>query len=172
MRNLSLEMLKTLKQIEGLHFRGIGGISQHHDLGEKIRKLIEDVEEIKVNPEMDVLTALKKATEWIGRMIDVAHDEAQEDEQAGIRGNDSLQKLLIDCQPSDIGFKHLETAILMANPAPNILEELDRLTGEVAACWGIEEVFLRESIGNTNYQVVLDRLEASRVAIAKAGGRK
>lgn len=52
--------------------------------------------------------------------------------------------------------------------APDLLEALDRLTGEVAACWGMGEVALRQELGNTNYATVADRITAARAAIAKA----
>lgn len=52
--------------------------------------------------------------------------------------------------------------------APELFEELDRLAGEVRGCWGMAERALREIIGNTNYHIVEERLEASRAAIAKA----
>jgi hypothetical protein len=58
-------------------------------------------------------------------------------------------------------------AVLIA-AAPELLDALDRLTGEVAACWGMDEVALRHELGNTNYSVVADRIEAARTAIAKA----
>lgn len=47
-------------------------------------------------------------------------------------------------------------------------EALDRLSGEVAGCWEMAERALRESIGNTNYHIVEERLEASRVALGIA----
>ena len=56
--------------------------------------------------------------------------------------------------------------------APELLEELDRLTGEVRGCWGMAEQALREILGNTNYHIVEERLESSRIAVAKALGRK
>lgn len=51
--------------------------------------------------------------------------------------------------------------------APDLLEALDRLTGEVRACWGME-ADARAAFGNTNYTVVAERLDAALSAIAKA----
>jgi hypothetical protein len=56
--------------------------------------------------------------------------------------------------------------------SPDLLEELDRLTGEVRGCWGMDERALREVLGNTNYHIIEERLESSRIAVVKALGRK
>lgn len=45
--------------------------------------------------------------------------------------------------------------------------ELDRLAGEVQACWGMNEPQLRRELGNTNYQAVADRLVTSKAALTK-----
>lgn len=47
-------------------------------------------------------------------------------------------------------------------------EALDRLAGEVAACWGMSPVSLRDVLGNTNYTVVEDRIREARTALALA----
>lgn len=51
----------------------------------------------------------------------------------------------------------------------DLLEALDRLTGEVRACWGME-ADAREAFGNTNFTVVAERLDAALAAIALATG--
>ena len=52
----------------------------------------------------------------------------------------------------------------------DMLAALDRLTREVAGCWGMDESSLRVTIGNTNYNIVVERIEAASAAIAKATG--
>lgn len=52
--------------------------------------------------------------------------------------------------------------------APEMLEALDRLTGEVAAHWGMSEPMLRQELGNTNYSVVAVCIASARQAITKA----
>ena len=52
--------------------------------------------------------------------------------------------------------------------APELLEELDRLIGEVRACWGMAEIELRQALGNTNFNVVEERLTKARAAIEAA----
>lgn len=54
--------------------------------------------------------------------------------------------------------------------APDLLEALDRLTGEVRACWGMEGV--REVVGNTNYGDVEGLIDQSLDALEKALGRR
>lgn len=55
--------------------------------------------------------------------------------------------------------------------APDLYEALDRLVGEVRACWKMEEGELRHILGNTNYQVVEERIAAAIAALAKAQGK-
>lgn len=47
-------------------------------------------------------------------------------------------------------------------------KELDRLAGEVQACWGMDEPQLRRELGNTNYQAVADRLVTAKAALTEA----
>lgn len=49
-----------------------------------------------------------------------------------------------------------------------LLDELDRLAGEVQACWGMDEPQLRRELGNTNYQAVADRLVTAKAALTEA----
>lgn len=43
----------------------------------------------------------------------------------------------------------------------------DSLAGEVRACWGMGEPFLRQHIGNTNYNIVEMHLEKTQDALAQ-----
>ena len=43
---------------------------------------------------------------------------------------------------------------------------LDRLCGEVSACWGMSEQALRQELGNTNYAIVAAILREARAALA------
>lgn len=55
--------------------------------------------------------------------------------------------------------------------APDLYEALDRLAGEVAACFGMgNERSAREAFGNTNYSAVMERIAAAKAALAKAQG--
>ena len=58
----------------------------------------------------------------------------------------------------------------LISAAPDLLAALDNLTGEVRACWGMDEMELRSLIGNTNYNIVQIRLTEALAAIAKATG--
>lgn len=49
-----------------------------------------------------------------------------------------------------------------------LLAALESLAKEVRGCWIIAEQAIRADIGNTNYQVVLDKLDTAFAAIAKA----
>lgn len=53
--------------------------------------------------------------------------------------------------------------------APDLLDVLTKLANEVAGCWSAFEHELRCAMGNTNYQVMLDRLALAHAAIAKVG---
>jgi hypothetical protein len=53
----------------------------------------------------------------------------------------------------------------LISKAPELLEELNLLTKDVGGCWGYAEAYLREVLGNTNYRVVLDRLESARALL-------
>ncbi len=52
--------------------------------------------------------------------------------------------------------------------APELLEALDRLTGEAWACFGMNEEGCRQLFGNTNYSIVCEWIEKAKTAIAKA----
>lgn len=68
------------------------------------------------------------------------------------------------------GSNRTQNAHLIA-AAPQLYEALDRLTGEVRACWGMSEPSLRHEIGNTNYQIVADRIEDALTALSAARGK-
>ena len=47
-------------------------------------------------------------------------------------------------------------------------ERLDRLAGEVGACWGMCESRIRAAVGNTNYNAVDEQLIKARAALKAA----
>lgn len=52
-----------------------------------------------------------------------------------------------------------------------LLEALDKLTGEVRPCWGMADgMEARMAFGNTNYSVVEERINEALAAIARATG--
>lgn len=55
---------------------------------------------------------------------------------------------------------------------PKLLDAADRLIGEVRACWGMEEPLLRQQLGNTNYQIVSDRLEIALLLLASCRAKE
>ena len=50
-----------------------------------------------------------------------------------------------------------------------LADALGNLANEIRACWGMNELLLRQEIGNTNYSVVQLRLDEAMAALAKAG---
>lgn len=68
-----------------------------------------------------------------------------------------------------VGNELLANARLIA-AAPDLLLALIQLTNEISGNWGMDEAGLREVLGNTNYQVTLEKMEAGRAVIAKAEG--
>ena len=72
-----------------------------------------------------------------------------------------------------IGFK--DSDIWDANchliaAAPDMLAALRSLRNEITGVWGAFAHEIRASISNTNYQVMLDKLDAANSVIAKAEG--
>jgi hypothetical protein len=60
----------------------------------------------------------------------------------------------------------------LRDAAPIMLEALTSLRNEIQGQWSWGEHALRAELGNTNYQVVLDKLAEANAAIAKATGKQ
>lgn len=60
-------------------------------------------------------------------------------------------------------------ALLIAT-APDLLDALVKLSNEVLGSMSLVEPSMRREIGNTNYNLLIQRAEEARVLIAKATG--
>lgn len=56
------------------------------------------------------------------------------------------------------------------HPMAGLLKALRSLTNEVSGQYTLAELAIRQELGNTNYQCVVDKLVDARAAIIKAGG--
>lgn len=52
--------------------------------------------------------------------------------------------------------------------APEMLTALRSLTNEATGLWSVYEDAMREAMGNTNYRVMLDKIEEARAILANA----
>lgn len=78
-----------------------------------------------------------------------------------------------DMEGKDPDFAETQRRCYLLSAAPNMKAALRDLTIEVRGLFNAYEASMREAIGNTNYQCVLDKLLAANEALAKAtpGGR-